>query len=74
MIQVSADRLIDKRNDAPYYVALVRIDEKELTGLPEVHLYPGMPTTVMIETVQRTALDYLVGPLAMQFEKGFRQK
>jgi HlyD family type I secretion membrane fusion protein len=74
VIQVSADRLIDKRNDAPYYVALVRIDEKELTGLPQVHLYPGMPTTVMIETVQRTALDYLVGPLAMQFEKGFRQK
>jgi len=76
VIQVSADRLTDKRADNPYhyYVALVRIDEKDLAEIPSVQLYPGMPVTAMIQTVERTALDYLVGPLTMQFQRAFRQK
>jgi HlyD family type I secretion membrane fusion protein len=76
VIQVSADRLTDKRADNPYhyYVALVRIDEKDLAEIPNVQLYPGMPVTVMIQTVERTALDYLVGPIVMQFNRAFRQK
>jgi multidrug efflux pump subunit AcrA (membrane-fusion protein) len=57
---------------APYYVALVRLDENDLAELPQVRLYPGMPTTVMIQTVERTALDYLVGPLMMSFNRAFR--
>jgi membrane fusion protein, epimerase transport system len=47
---------------------------KNLDELPHVRLYPGMPATVMIQTVERTALDYLVGPLAMSFQRAFRQK
>jgi membrane fusion protein, epimerase transport system len=72
--QVSADRLTVKRTDNPYYVALVRIGQKDLDELPHVRLYPGMPATVMIQPVERTALDYLVGPLAMSFQRAFRQK
>ncbi len=74
VMQVSADRLIEKRTDNPYYVALVRLDENDLAELPQVRLYPGMPTTVMIQTVERTALDYLVGPLLLSFNRAFRQK
>jgi membrane fusion protein, type I secretion system len=74
VMQISADRLTEKRNDNPYYVALVRIDEKDLAELPNVRLYPGMPATVMIQTVERTALDYLVGPLVMSFNRAFRQQ
>jgi membrane fusion protein, type I secretion system len=74
VIQVSADRLIEKRTDNPYYVALVRIDQKNLEELPHIRLYPGMPATVIIQTVERTALDYLVGPLVMSFNRAFRQK
>jgi hypothetical protein len=33
-----------------------------------------MPATVMIQTVERTALDYLVGLLVMSFNRAFRQK
>jgi multidrug efflux pump subunit AcrA (membrane-fusion protein) len=68
--------LTDKRADNPnyYYVALLRIDENDLAELPHVRLYPGMPATVMIQTVERTALDYLVGPLVMSFNRAFRQK
>ena len=74
VVQVSADRLTDPKSGAPYYVAQVRVDEQQLAELPHVKLYPGMPATVMIPTVERTALDYLVGPLTMMFNLSFRQK
>src|SRR6266403_602550 len=74
VIQVSADRLTDPKTNNPYYVAFVRIDENELAAMPNIKLYPGMPATVMIPTIQRTAFDYLVGPLVMSFNHSFRQK
>jgi membrane fusion protein, type I secretion system len=75
VIQVSADRLAEKKDDNNvYYAALVRLDQADLDDLPHVRLYPGMPATVMIQTVERTALDYLVGPLVQSFNRAFRQK
>jgi HlyD family type I secretion membrane fusion protein len=75
VIQVSADRLTEKnKDDNVYYAALVRLDQADLDELPHVRLYPGMPATVMIQTVERTALDYLVGPLVQSFNRAFRQK
>jgi HlyD family type I secretion membrane fusion protein len=72
--QISADRLTDNRTGNPYYVALISVDEKELKSVEGIKLYPGMPATVMIPTIDRTAFDYLVGPLAMSFNKAFRQR
>ena len=74
VIRVSADRLTEPRTGASYYTALVQLDQKQLAALPQVNLYPGMPASVMIPTVARTALDYLAGPLAMSFEAAFRQR
>jgi HlyD family type I secretion membrane fusion protein len=74
VIQVSADRLTDPKTNNPYYTAFVRIDQAELDAMPNIKLYPGMPATVMIPTVQRTAFDYIVGPLVMSFNHAFRQK
>ncbi|MCK1711248.1 MULTISPECIES: HlyD family type I secretion periplasmic adaptor subunit [unclassified Bradyrhizobium] len=74
VIQVSADRLTDPKTNAPYYTAFVRIDRDELAAMPNIRLYPGMPATVMIPTVQRTAFEYIVGPLLMSFNQSFRQK
>src|SRR5712671_1843033 len=71
---ISADRLTDPKTNNPYYVAFVRIDESELAAMPNIKLYPGMPATVMIPTIQRTAFDYIVGPLVMSFNHAFRQK
>jgi len=55
-------------------LSVVKIDQDELTAMPNIRLYPGMPATVMIPTVQRTAFEYIVGPLAMSFNSSFRQK
>jgi len=74
VLQVSADRLTDNRTGAPYYTAQIEADEADLAALPQIKLYPGMPASVMIQTVQRTAFDYLVGPLAMSFDRAFRQR
>jgi epimerase transport system membrane fusion protein len=72
--EVSADRLTDERTQVPYYLAQVSVDPTELAASPEIQLYPGMPATVMITTRERTALDYLVGPLAASLERAFREK
>lgn len=74
VLQVSADRLTDNRTGNPYYTALIKVDEKELASIPNAKLYPGMPATVMIPTIERTAFDYVVGPLAMSFSRAFRQR
>jgi HlyD family type I secretion membrane fusion protein len=72
--QISADRLVDPKSGQPYYVALVRLDKQQLAKLPQVRLYPGMPATVIIQTEERTAFDYLVGPLVQSFNAAFRQR
>jgi len=74
VVQISADRLTDPKTNNPYYTAFVRVDEGELAAMPNIKLYPGMPATVMIPTIQRTAFDYIVGPLIMSFNHAFRQK
>jgi HlyD family type I secretion membrane fusion protein len=74
VVQISADRLTDPKTNNPYYIAFVRVDEGELAAMPNIKLYPGMPATVMIPTIQRTAFDYIVGPLIMSFNHAFRQK
>jgi HlyD family type I secretion membrane fusion protein len=74
VIQVSADRLVDERTGVPYYSALVRVNGEELKQFPNVRLYPGMPAQVMIPTVERTALDYILGPLTQSFNSAFRQR
>jgi len=72
--EISADRLTDDRTGFAYYKALVAVDPVELAANPEIELYPGMPATVMITTEERTALDYLVGPLTASFDRAFRER
>jgi HlyD family type I secretion membrane fusion protein len=74
VISVSADRLVDPKTNASYFVASIRPDLGDLAKLPEVHLYPGMPASVFIPTESRTALDYILGPLTISFNQSFRQK
>ena len=72
--QVSAEHLTDSRTGTSYYTALVQVDQNELADLPNVKLYPGMPANVMFPTIERSALNYLVGPLTQSFNRAFRQR
>ena len=72
---VSADRLIDKRTDRPYYTAKLRIDEKELAALgDEVKMVPGMPSEAMIQTGETTVAAYALSPILDSFHRAFREK
>jgi HlyD family type I secretion membrane fusion protein len=74
VVQVSADRLNDPKTGAPFYIATIKLDAKELAELKGVKLHPGMPATVMLPTDSRTAFDYIVGPLAQSFRHSFKQR
>jgi HlyD family type I secretion membrane fusion protein len=71
---ISADRLVDERTHLPYYAVTVDVDPRELAASSDVQLYPGMPASVMITTEERSALDYLLGPLAVSLDKSFRER
>jgi HlyD family secretion protein len=75
VIYVSADRLVDKRTNQPYYAAKVRLDADELEKLQgEVELYPGMPAEAMIKTGESTVALYALAPILDSFHRAFREK
>jgi HlyD family secretion protein/epimerase transport system membrane fusion protein len=71
---ISADALTDPRSSEPYYLAEIEVDVAELSRLGHVTLQPGMPCEVMIETGERTALAYLLEPLADSFRRAWRER
>jgi HlyD family secretion protein len=71
---ISADRIVDKSSNQPYYLARVEIDPKELATLgPEIKLVAGMPADVLIVTGKRTMADYLLEPIIKVMWKTFRE-
>lgn len=72
--RISADRVTDAKTGFPYYVADIVVDPEELAAAPQIQLYPGMPASVMIVTEERTALDYILGPLTTSLHTAFRQR
>jgi membrane fusion protein, type I secretion system len=72
---VSADHMVDKRTERPYYTAKLRIDEKELAALGnEVKMVPGMPSEAMIQTGETTVAAYALAPILDSFHRAFREK
>ncbi len=74
VIHVSADRFIDDHSGAAYYLAKIEVDPSSLALLDGVKLYPGMPADVMIETGQRTALEYMISPITNSVNRAFREQ
>ncbi len=75
LISLSADRLIDERspNPEPYYLARVSISAAGLQALvdADLKLLPGMPAEVLIQTGDRTMLQYLADPLKDSLARSF---
>lgn len=72
--QVSADRFVDVNSGTAYYLVRVELDPLSLEILDDVKLYPGMPAEVMIQTGNRTALEYIVSPIANGIQRAFREQ
>ena len=62
VIGISADRLIDQTNGAPYYLARVEVTPEGMRDMGDLVLVPGMPAEVFINTGTRTFLQYVFKP------------
>jgi len=70
---VSADRLLDRATNLPYYSVMILADVDSIKSAGELKLQAGMPAEVYIEGSQQTALQYLMEPLTSTFRKAGRQ-
>lgn len=59
---VSADRLTNEKSGAPYYLARVSVTQAGAQKLGDRKLLSGMPADVLINTGERTMLQYLMQP------------
>ncbi|HEY0505963.1 MAG TPA: HlyD family type I secretion periplasmic adaptor subunit [Lysobacter sp.] len=77
LISLSADRLVDDNDGRkiPYYLARVEIDSQGMQALAraKLGLVPGMPAEVLVNTGERTFLQYLVAPLSDTVARSFKQ-
>ncbi len=71
---VSDDSIEDKISGQRYYTAHVMVPETEIARLGTLKLQPGMQTEVMINAGERTALRYLVQPLADGVNRAMREE
>ncbi|MGX1325168.1 HlyD family secretion protein [Bradyrhizobium sp. USDA 377] len=72
VVHVSADRLLDKRTDQPYYATKIRIDDAQIVA-NDVQIVPGMPVQVFITTGRGTVALYALRPLLDSFRGAFRE-
>ncbi len=71
---VSADRLIDRASNLPYYsvMILADVDSVQAAG-SELKLQAGMPAEVYIDGSTQTPLQYLTAPITATMRKAARQ-
>lgn len=71
---VSADSFVDEITKQPYYRAKVVIDPHGIPADLAKRLVPGMPAEVLIIRGERTAIEYLIGPLRDAIWRTMRDK
>lgn len=75
LIGLSADRIVDERlrEQEPYYLARIEINPEGTQSLVDamLELVPGMPAEVLINTGDRTMLQYLADPLKDTIARSF---
>jgi HlyD family secretion protein len=69
---VSADRLLDKRTDQPYYATKIRVEDAQIAA-NDIQIIPGMPVQVFVTTGRGTVALYALRPLLDSFNSAFRE-
>jgi HlyD family secretion protein len=73
VMHVSADRLLDKRTDQPYYATKIRVQDPRIAEMGGMRIIPGMPAQVFIKTGRGTVALYALRPLLDSFHSAFRE-
>lgn len=73
---VSADTITDQNSTAQQEVYLTRIsiEPQELLRVPGFSPTPGMPAEIMIQTDERTFVQYLMKPILDSMSRAFRER
>ena len=71
---VSADALTDARSGVKYYAIRVSVPPDEVRKLGKLALQPGMTSTVMVKTGERSLLVYLVRPFLRRFGSALSER
>ena len=71
---IGADQITDEKTGTSYFKIQVTPMGAELVRLKNARLVPGMPVEAFVQTSSRTALSYLLKPMADQFAKAFREE
>lgn len=74
LTSLSRDRVVDPYTRVDYYEARVRLDADALPEEQRSKLVAGMSATVILPTGQRTALNYLLGPLTRRLQSAMREE
>lgn len=75
VINISADRLLNERENTAYYLTRIRITDNGLKDMAEdMELKPGMPAEVMILRSDRTLFSYLIKPIADSFARSLKEQ
>lgn len=70
---VAADLSHNQQTGESWYAARIRIRPDELARLGSLSLLVGMPVEAFVQTGERTAISYLVKPLADQIARAMRE-
>lgn len=73
VVHVSADVREDQANGRAYYIARIRLPDREAARLQTLSPVPGMPVEVFIDTGARTFADYILRPVLDSFTRAFRE-
>lgn len=71
---IGADQITDEKTGTSYFKIQVAPTGDGLGRLKNARLVPGMPVETFVQTSSRTALSYLLKPMADQFAKAFREE
>jgi epimerase transport system membrane fusion protein len=74
VVYISADRLVDRMNNVPYFSVLVEADASSLAKAGDLKLLAGMPAEIYIEGGQRTPLQYLLEPVTQVLRRAARER
>lgn len=74
VIYVSADSLIGRQSGHAYYLARIEVPKDEARRLGNRNLLPGMPAETLIRTGGRTAMQYLLQPIADGMARAWREE
>lgn len=75
VLSISTDVVTTKdANEAPYYLARIKVPDENLTDEIREGLTAGMPADVVILTGERSVLQYLLDPLSEAIFKSLREE